>query len=99
MVTSLGVYDSFLINTKSAPGCPICGKTGRSNNDIEIEFQTKDLACNCDFYRPGDYVDKSRRYLIVYDYCKRCKKMYFLKLILNKKGIWEGEWTRITVEN
>lgn len=42
----MGMFDSVYLNIK----CPHC------NNESEIECQTKDLDCNLEVWRKGDFV-------------------------------------------
>lgn len=49
----MGMYDSVWLDIK----CPHCG------NESEIECQTKQLECNLDVWRKGDFVTNEFNYL------------------------------------
>ena len=46
----MGMFDSVYLNIK----CPYCG------NESDIECQTKDLDCNLEVWRKGDFVGSDK---------------------------------------
>ena len=49
----MGMYDTMYLNVK----CPYCGRVS------EMDVQTKDLECDLNDYRVGDYVSDKYNYV------------------------------------
>jgi len=76
----MGMYDSIIIDIK----CPSCG------NESEKEAQTKELGCNLEVWRKGDFVtDKYNRIDCLTD-CE-CGNFFRLGVKL-KKGKVTGKY-------
>jgi hypothetical protein len=80
-VKVMGMFDSVIMDMK----CPYCGEVS------EIEVQTKQLECNMEVWRVGDYVTDDLNFLTCYGDCTQpeCKE-YSIK----KRGYWSG-WGRM----
>jgi hypothetical protein len=73
----MGMFDSVKIEMK----CPYCGEVS------EIEAQTKELECNLDVWKKGDFVTDKINYLECLADCvqPKCKEY-----VTKKNGYWGG---------
>lgn len=76
----MGMYDSIVINIK----CPSCG------NEYKREAQTKQLDCDLEVWRKGDFVTTKYNDLDCLTDC-RCDKIFNVNIKL-KKGVVTGEY-------
>ncbi len=84
------MFDSIYMEMK----CPYCGKIS------EIESQTKDLECELENWRKGDFIEtKQYNYLICRADCHsdECMK-YMLKLQGYRSGFGRGFDTKIYID-
>lgn len=71
----MGMYDTMYLNVK----CPYCGRVS------EMDVQTKDLECDLNDYRVGDYVSDKYNYVDGVTNCpyNDCKANILSKKICN----------------
>ena len=82
----MGMFDSIIIDIK----CPYCG------DESEKKAQTKDLDCNLEIWRNGDFVTDKYNSLDCITGCK-CGK-YFMVDVELKEGKVSGSYTT-TIKN
>jgi len=76
----MGMFDSIKIDIK----CPTCG------NESEKEAQTKELECNLEVWRKGDFVTDKYNYIGCLTDCK-CGESFYVDVKLDK-GVVTGEY-------
>lgn len=77
----MGMFDSIKIKMK----CPYCREIS------EIEAQTKDLECDLEVWKVGDFVTNKLNYLECLSDCPQCKEFFDIKIFL-KGGKVSGDY-------
>ena len=78
------MFDSVKIDIK----CPYCGKTS------EMEAQTKELDCNLEVWKKGDFVTDKFNELDCLTDCEKCNKFIDVIVFLDK-GKVSGKYKAI----
>ena len=77
----MGMYDNVIIEIE----CPYCGEKS------EMDAQTKELDCNLDVWKKGDYVTDKLNYL---DCIADCRSIICKKFQVGVNG-YDGGWGRL----